>query len=277
MSNSTFYQRKVDIYSNISLIITTYNSPLFLGLVLKSVVKQRIFPCEVIIADDGSTEETQELINSYRLIMPVPLIHSWIPDKGFRVAKARNVAIAKAKGDYIIIIDGDMVLTPHFILDHNSLIKKGQFVTGSRARLKEKATQKRCATQNADIHFWSPGLTRRFVLLRIPGMHRFIKGHDGLKNARSCHMAFWKEDFIKVNGFEENFEGWGFEDSEFVQRLLNNGLKRKNAKLLAPAIHLYHQGKSTEQAEENQKMLEQTVATNKKKAINGVIKYLSQK
>ena len=235
---------------------------------------QNMFPLEVIVADDGSTDETRHLIDLYRDIMPVPLLHSWIPDKGFRVAKARNVAISKAKGEYIIIIDGDMVVTPHFISDHSRLMERGQFVTGSRARLKEKATIERCITQNANIHIWSSGLTRRLVLLRIPGMHHFIKGHDGLKNARSCHMAFWKEDFIQVNGFEEDFEGWGFEDSEFVQRLLNNGLKRKNAKLLAPAIHLYHKEKGGEQIAKNQEILKQTIALGKKRAVNGVSQYL---
>lgn len=273
--SSTPSGNNIAIADNISLIITTYNSPQFLRLVLKSVMKQRVFPHEVIIADDGSTDETRELIDSYRSLMPVPLIHSWIPNKGFRVAKARNVAIAKAKSEYIIIIDGDMVLTSHFISDHRRLIKKGQFVTGSRARLKKEATQIRCTNQNADIHIWSPGLTRRLVLLRIPGMHYFIKGHDGLKNARSCHMAFWKDDFIQINGFEENFEGWGMEDSEFVQRLLNNGIKRKNAKLLAPAIHLYHKEKSTEHVGRNQEILKETINSCKKRATNGVSQYLN--
>ncbi len=264
----------ISIARDITLVISTYNNPLFLELVLKTVASQRTFPLEVIIADDGSTAETRELIDSYREIIPVPLIHSWIPDQGYRLAKSRNVAIAKAKGEYIISIDGDMLLTPYFIEDHRRLMKKGQFVAGSRARLKEKATRKRGETKHVDVHIWSPGLIRRLVLLRFPGMHHLIKGHSGLKKARGCHLAFWKNDFILVNGFEENFEGWGFEDSEFVQRLLNNGLKRKNAKLLAPAVHLYHKEKSASQATENRLILEHTLASGKKKAEKGVDQYL---
>ena len=128
----------IKIAPEISLVITTYNSPAFLELVLKSVLRQHVFPLEVIIADDGSGEETRQLIDRYRKIMPVPLIHSWIPDEGFRLSKSRNVAIVKAKGSYIVNIDGDMVLMPHFIEDHRSLMKENQFVAGSRARLKEK-------------------------------------------------------------------------------------------------------------------------------------------
>ncbi len=264
----------MNVTSQVSLIITTYNNPAFLELVLKSINRQTVYPKEIIIADDGSTQETANLIKQYQSIFQIPLIHSWIPDKGFRVAKSRNMAIAKATAPYIIIIDGDIVVTPHFVQDHLSLMKKGQFVTGSRARLKEKATMQRVQSRNERIHIFSPGLTRRLVLLRIPFMHHLIKGNAHIKNARSCHMAFWKTDFIQVNGFEENFEGWGFEDSEFVQRLFNIGLKRKNAKLLASAIHLYHPEKSTDNAERNHHLLEKTIAEKREKAQQGVDQYL---
>lgn len=263
-----------NVASEISLVVTTYNNVPFLEMVLKSILRQCVFPREVIVADDGSTEETRLLINRYRILLPVPLIHSWIPDEGFRVAKSRNMAIAKARGEYIVLIDGDMVLTPHFIADHRTLMRKGQFVAGSRARLGEAATRHRCDTRDERIHFWSAGLSRRLVMLRVPGAHRFIKGREGLKNARSCHMAFWREDFIRVNGFEEAFEGWGFEDSEFVQRLYNNGLMRKNAKLMAPAVHLYHVEKSGENKERNRRMLNETIASGKKRATKGVDQYV---
>ncbi|WP_334168671.1 glycosyltransferase family 2 protein [Phocaeicola paurosaccharolyticus] len=262
------------ISQDISLIITTYNNPAFLELILKSILSQRLMPLEVIIADDGSTYETRVLIDSYRKFFSVPLIHSWIPDEGFRVAKSRNKAIARAKGNYIVIIDGDIVVNKYFISDHNALKKIGYFVTGSRARLKEEATINHCQNKDERFDLFSKGLTRRLVMLRIPYAHKFIKGHSGLKNARSCHMAFWKDDFINVNGFEEDFEGWGFEDSEFVQRLYNNGLKRKNAKLMAPAVHLYHKESNTDNAINNRRILEETINSHKKKATKGILQYL---
>lgn len=259
----------------VSLVITTYNNPAFLELVLKSVLRQRTLPGEVVIADDGSTNDTKALIERYRRLLPVPLIHSWIPDRGFRVAKARNEAVARTHGSYILLIDGDMVLTPHFVADHIRLMRPGRFVTGSRARLNEAATRERCRTLDDRIHLWSAGLGRRLVLLRIPGAHRLLHGHRGLRNARSCHMAFWREDFVRVNGFEEAFEGWGYEDSEFVQRLYNIGLQRKNAKLTAPAVHLYHVEKSTEQAGANYERLQHTLHTGKQRADRGVSQYLT--
>lgn len=264
----------VKIAPEISLVITTYNNPIFLELVLKSILRQRVFPLEVIIADDGSGEETRRLIERYKEIMPVPLIHSWIPDEGFRLSKSRNVAMAKASGSYIVNIDGDMVLMPHFIEDHKALMKENQFVAGSRARLRESATLKHCKTLDASFHVWSKGLVRRLVLLRIPFMHHLIKGRTGLSRARGGHLAFWKKDFIMVNGFEERFNGWGYEDSEFVQRLFNNGVVRKNAKLLAGAVHLYHVEKADDRANVNRKLLDDTIRKGNKQAIVGVNQYL---
>ncbi len=268
--------RSVAIAEQVSLVVTTYNSPVFLELVLKSIRRQVVFPAEIIIADDGSTDETRQLIQRYQALMPVPLIHSWIPDEGFRVAKSRNEAIVRAKGEYIVLIDGDMLLTPHFIADHDCLKEAGYFVAGSRARLSRKATENRCRTLSETIHFWSVGLKRRLVLLRLPGMYRLIKGYQDLRHARSCHLAFWREDFIRVNGFEESFMGWGYEDSEFVQRLFNNGLKRRNAKLMAPAVHLFHPEKSMDRADKNKELLNQAIASGKKRAEKGVDQYMRE-
>lgn len=231
-------------------------------------------PLEVIIADDGSGEETRKVIERYKKIFPVPLIHSWIEDKGFRVAKSRNIAIAKAKGAYIVIIDGDIVVTPYFIFDHESIMKKGFFTTGSRARLSKKATKRRIKTLNTRFSFFTIGLSRKFVMLRSPFIHRFLKGREGLAHARSCHMAFWKEDFIKVNGFDESFEGWGHEDSDFIIRLYNNNIKRQNAQALAPAVHLFHKGSENNNLSANYDMLMETMEKHYIKAKKGVDKYL---
>lgn len=258
---------------SISLIVTTYNNPPFLEMVLKSILRQRVYPKEVVIADDGSGEETKRLIERYQQAFPVPLIHSWIPDCGFRLSMSRNKALIKATGDYIVMIDGDMVLTPHFIGDHQKLKQKGFFVVGSRAPLSEKATRLRLQTLNPAFYCWSPGIKRRLVLVRMPFLSSWLKGKSGISRARGCHLAFWKEDCMKVNGFEENFESWGYEDSDYFQRLLNIGIKRKNAKGMAGAVHLYHPKESRVNAGKNWQMLQETITSHRTRAQKGIDQY----
>lgn len=264
------------IAPDISLIVTTYNRPVFLELVLKSIMDQKILPCEVIIADDGSGAETKKLIDLYKANFPVPLIHSWIPDEGFRLAKSRNVAIAKSKGDYIIIIDGDIIVSRHFVQDHLQARRHGYFINGSRARLSRFATEQRCITLDSHFTPFTIGLKRPLTMLRLPIMRHILKGAKGTRKIRGCHMSFWKSDLIAVNGFEEEIKGWGCEDTELVVRLYNNGIQRLNITGMAPCVHLYHPGDSNSSVtrKKNGEIEDEALSTNKKRARIGIDQYL---
>lgn len=269
-------RKKLRVADDTTLIITTYNKPVFLELVLKSVMQQRVLPCEVIVADDGSKGETRMLIERYQALFPVPLVHSWIPDEGFRLSKSRNVAIAKAKGDYIIIIDGDIVLGSSFVRDHVWAREQGYFITGSRARLTEKATRRHCEQMDSHITVFTSGVQRPLVMVRIPWLHRVAKGASGISKIRGCNMSFWKKDLVTVNGFEEHFEGWGCEDEEIVLRLYHIGLKRKNIKGLAPCVHLYHPhtAENNKTHEANCAIREETERLRRTQAEKGLDQYL---
>ena len=112
---------------SISLIVTTYNRPEALLLVLKSIEFQTLSPLEVIVADDGSDERTKNLISDFNLLSELEIIHSFQEDLGFRAAEARNKAISISKSEYIILVDGDMVLHPEFVADHFKNAKFGFF------------------------------------------------------------------------------------------------------------------------------------------------------
>lgn len=270
---------KQRIANDTSLIVTTYNNPAFLKIVLKSIMRQKMLPAEVVIADDGSTEETRDLITRYQKIFPVPLVHSWIPDEGFRVAMSRNVGIAKAKGEYIIIIDGDIVLSPSFVKDHVTYRKKGYFVTGDRAHLSEAETKKRVISLNPTFSFFTHGLRYRFKMLHIPLSHFLYRGYmkrDGRRKLVSCNMAFWKSDIVAVNGFEELMTGWGCEDTELALRFYHIGLKRKHLRGVASCVHLYHKPRKgkDESFMKNYRIEEETLKSGRKCATKGIDQYL---
>src|SRR4051794_16035860 len=116
-----------------SLVVTTYNWPDALDLVLTSALDQRVLPDEVIVADDGSGEPTAEVVRRRAERFAerrVPLHHVWHPDEGFRAAAIRNRALARASGDYILLIDGDCILHPDFVSSHLAFARQGQFVQG---------------------------------------------------------------------------------------------------------------------------------------------------
>ena len=123
----------------ISILLATYNWPQALKLCLESLATQTDPDFEIIIADDGSTHSTTQLIDSYKNTLPIT--HLWQEDEGFRKTKILNQAIATAQGDYLIFLDGDCIVQPDFVERHRQLAQKGYLVTGSRVLLNQKLTQ----------------------------------------------------------------------------------------------------------------------------------------
>ena len=111
----------------ISLIITTYNRPGALKRVLDGLISQTILPEEIIIADDGSDNNTKTMLQPFLDQTQINIKHVWHEDIGFRAARIRNMAIAESNGDYIILLDGDCIPEKHFIQDHKDLAQKGFF------------------------------------------------------------------------------------------------------------------------------------------------------
>tara|TARA_B110000008_G_scaffold181954_1_gene180980 strand:+ start:929 stop:1714 length:786 start_codon:yes stop_codon:yes gene_type:complete len=258
-----------------SLIITTYNRPEALILVLHSLLDQSILPDEVIIADDGSDSSTSNLIKEFNLQNEVNAIHSWQEDKGFRLSKSRNRAIAKAKSEYIIVIDGDMILHKDFIKDHKKFARKNTYIQGGRVLLQPEITEKIMKTKN----FIKPSVfendsKNKANSFRIPLLTSVIasKINQNIKRIRGCNFSLFRDDIINVNGFNEEFKSWGKEDSEFVQRLFNNGIMRRDLKFSGIQYHLFHKEGSPESR--NLEILAKSINENLSWCMNGINKYL---
>ena len=261
----------------ISLIVATYNWKEALELVLLSVLKQTYLPLEIIVADDGSKEDTKELIDIYRSKFTIPLVHVWHQDKGFRLAAIRNKAIKKAKGNYIIQIDGDVILHKNFIKDHILHAKKNVFLVGSRVLLGEEISEKRIASKKIIFNFFTKEITNRHYTLRIPLLSKILKSPtDNLQkvitSVRGCNMSFWKKDLLDINGYDESMIGWGREDSEISARLINIGLEKHKLKFSGIQYHIYHQENSREGVNLNDNILDKTVNNNVAFAKNGIYK-----
>jgi len=259
----------------VSLIITTYNWPESLILVLKSVENQKIAPEEVVIADDGSTVETKEIITKFQKDSELNIIHSWQEDNGFRAAKSRNKAIAKSSGDYIVLIDGDIILHPKFIQDHINSAKAGYFIQGTRVLLTQDTTEQIIISKRISFSFFSKGLRNRKNLIHSNFLSKlFSTNKNSLHGTRCCNIAFFKQDCINVNGFNNEFEGWGREDSEFVVRLLNNGLNRKNVRFNALQYHLWHKESDRKSLDYNNQLFQNSIENKLKVCKKGINKYI---
>ncbi len=255
-----------------SLIISTYNWTEALEVVLISVQNQSILPTEVIIADDGSDYRTKLLLEKYNALLPVPVVHVWHEDLGFRLAEIRNKAIQSSSGDYIISIDGDVLLHKYFIEDHLTFAKKGHFVAGSRVLLGKTLSKQILESKRLPFKFiFQRNIKNRLNGLRLPLLNTFLNTlNENIYNVRGCNMAFWREDLIAVNGFESNYKGWGKEDTDIVVRLNNMGVKKLKIKFALIVYHIYHNEAERIGLEKNEELLKQTIEHNRVRAIKGI-------
>ena len=226
-----------------SLIITTYNQPEFLQLAILSAWEQTRIPDEIVIADDGSREETAELVREMKRVSPVPIIHAWQPDDGYRLAHSRNNGVAASTGEYLIFLDGDCYLNEHFIEDHLSYAEKGYFVCGRRVNIQKRRKEYIFRTGDRRISFFSWGTHKKFHAIRShwlsklhqPGGMLYKKG--GMAGA---NFSIWRSDYEKVNGCNERYVGHGREDGDLARRLREVGVPMKKMVHLGIAYHFDH-------------------------------------
>lgn len=246
----------------VSLLISTYNWKEALSLCLYSAFAQTVKPYEILIADDGSREDTKQLIERMREKTDIPIIHVWHEDKGFRKTMILNQTLLKVTAPYIIQIDGDIILEKHFIADHLELAEKGYLVCGSRVLLGRNSTARLLKGMERYPAFFNHNLgfilnAFRFRPLRQYLAKRYAK--DSMWRIRGCNMAFWKEDILKVNGYNEDLEMWGQEDVEVSYRLVHAGVQKKQLKMGGVEFHLYHEFASRENLSYHEQVLHKVI------------------
>jgi glycosyltransferase involved in cell wall biosynthesis len=211
--------------------------------VLASVARLRIPPDEIVIADDGSGAPTRELIERFARQAAVPVRTVSQPHEGFRAARLRNLAIAASTADFLVFVDGDMLLHPEFVADHARLARPGFYTQGVRVLADARLTARLIAAGN---RFPSPlerglGVLRRAYLLHAPALSTaFRHGGNGFIAIKSCNLGVWRGDLLRVNGFNEDMVGWGPEDKELCTRLGHAGLRRQTLLFGGIACHLHH-------------------------------------
>lgn len=258
-----------------SLLIATYNWPDALRLVLASVREQRTLPTEVLIADDGSRDETRHLVAREAETFPVPLRHIWHEDSGFRLGMIRNKSMAAAAGEYLIQIDGDLVLHRGFVDAHMRFARRGTYVQGSRAMLDTTRTSEALRNGRVSAGPFSAGVRNRANAIYFPPLASFVRGPTGpLDRTRGCNMAFWRDDIIRVNGYNEAIEGWGREDSELAARLQNAGVERRNLKFSAVAWHLHHETRPQATLGRNHEVFETTMRERATRCERGISQWV---
>jgi len=233
----------------LSVIISTYNSPEWLEKVLWGYSAQSYRNFELLVADDGSTDETRGRIDSLRGQTGITIRHVWHEDRGFRKCAILNRAIEAAAADYLVFSDGDCIPRWDFLETHVRLARLGWFLSGGLCRLPIAVSQQinkedivgRRATDARWLRAagvrWSPKLIK--LACRSPWAHWLDQLTTTRPSWNGHNSSGWKADLLAVNGFDERME-WGGEDRELGERLIHLGVRPRQIRHRAVCVHLDH-------------------------------------
>ena len=288
------YAKRIELYKNqtdsqktcrpqkIGVIISTYNHPDWLQKTLWGYCCQWRPADEIVIADDGSREDTRLLIESFK--DKLPITHIWQEDKGFRKSKILNKALLASMADYLIFTDQDCVPRADFIETHQKYAQKGYFLSGGYFRLNMDISQKLnqdCIASGMAFHLkWLREQKQRttFKLTKLVNNKHFTRFMDKITTTKptwnGCNASGWRTDLLYVNGFNEEMQ-YGGQDREFGERLINWGIKGRQIRFSAILLHLDHARpyKNDETLTKNLKIRKNTKANQIVKTPNGIEKF----
>jgi glycosyltransferase involved in cell wall biosynthesis len=234
--------------ASVALIVSTCNQPRHLERCLLALTKQRNQAFELLVADDGSKEETRTIIDSYVGFFGSRLKHEWQEDKGFRKTRILNRCIIATEAEYLIFLDGDCVAHPDYVNEHLAGAVPGEYQNGAIIRLNDALSNEITTQRILDGTVFEPtwlrrtgGWNRRYLKLSLPyGVRRWMNGHSTTKLYwLGSNSACWRSDALAVNGFDNRFS-YGFEDGDFGNRLSNYGVRASTVRWTANLLHLDH-------------------------------------
>lgn len=233
----------------VSVIFSTYRQPEWLRKVLCGFAAQTRKDFEILVADDGSGEETAEVIRSARSSTGLAIEHVRQRDAGFRKCRILNKAIARSRGAYLVFTDGDCVPHPEFVARHLELAEPGRFLSGGLLRLPPGLSHRLEADDISSGRAFSArwlrarGMPFTYKLLKVSAGLRFGAVLDRVSPAtpgwNGHNASGWRKHILDANGFDERM-GYGGEDRELGERLENAGIRGKRIRHRIPCLHLDH-------------------------------------
>ena len=231
----------------IGVIISTYNNPRWLEKTLWGYMAQTRKADEIIIADDGSKDDTRQLIERYSQFLPIK--HVWHEDKGFRKTIILNKALKEAVSDYLVFTDQDCVPRKDFLSTHESKAEKGFILSGGYFKLpldlSRQITKDDIESGRAFSLSWlkRQGLKFNFKcskLITYKWLSLFMNFITPAKATwNGMNSSGWRDDILFVNGFDERMQ-YGGEDREMGERMFNMGIRAKQIRYSAIVLHLDH-------------------------------------
>jgi glycosyltransferase involved in cell wall biosynthesis len=229
----------------IAVVVSTFERLGHLRRCLASLAAQRGVEgrFEVVVTDDGSQDETLRFLANASRRLPYPLSFTTHAHDGFRLSRCRNEGVAASSAPYLLFTDGDCILPPDHLATHLSTRRRSRVIAGDCIRLDEAITTRVDEASLLRGNFPQHLPRQEVVRLRLKGLRS--KVYEACRTSMrprltGNNIGLWRSDYERVNGFDEQYVGWGFEDRDLQFRLERIGVRASSVLLRTAVVHLWH-------------------------------------
>lgn len=229
----------------LAVLLSTFERPGHLRRALVSIARQVDVRgrFELIVTDDGSKDETASLVADFARRVDFPVRLTTHPHDGFQLAKCRNEGVRASDAPYLLFLDGDCVLPRDHLAQHLRRRRPGVVMAGDCYRLDQVASAAitdDVIARDELLHWVPAGERRRLGLKAVRAKCYEWLNHPTLPRLTGNNIGIWREDFERVNGFDEKFRGWGMEDRNLQWRLSRQRLRFASSLTWTYTCHLWH-------------------------------------
>lgn len=229
----------------VALLLSTYEKPWHLRRVLESIVAQQGVDgrFELVVTDDGSTDETRDIVNRFAACAPFSVRLTSHRHSGFQLARCRNEGAAACQAPYLLFLDGDCVLPADHVRQHLEHRRPNRVMCGYCYRLDEPTTARfneRVIRSHQYVDWIGADQRRSLAKRRRKSRFYQLIRHPSKPRLTGGNLGVWREDFERVNGYDQSFEGWGGEDTDLGSRLRKVGVRVDSILKWTQSYHLWH-------------------------------------
>jgi glycosyltransferase involved in cell wall biosynthesis len=230
---------------DLAVLVSSYQRSWHLARVLASIEHQRDVAgrFEVVVTDDGSTDDTQEVVERFARRASFPVRMTTHNHDGFQLARCRNEGVMASRADYLLFLDGDCLIPPDHLWHHLQCRRQGIVQAGYCCLLDRAASQRLTLAQIERGEFCQAASSEQ--LRKLARMHRKARWYCWLRHPSKPklfggNVGIHRSDYLRVNGYDENFQGWGCEDDDLRLRLRSAGVRIHSILDRTWTYHLWH-------------------------------------
>jgi glycosyltransferase involved in cell wall biosynthesis len=237
-----------------SVILNTYNRAHFLPRVFAAWSRLDPTRFSMVVADDGSNDDTKTVLQELGARAAFGVTHVWHEHDGHRRAEILNKAVHVAPHEALLFTDSDSLPARDLLDVHERCFSRARMLVGGYLRLDPDYTERLDveAVRAGDYERQAtPAVRRRLRWQHLKHVGYTLLRTKGRPHVMGLNMVIPRSGFVTVNGYDNNFRGWGRADGDLRERLKCVHVRPFSDWSRALVFHMHHPEDTTKKQRAN--------------------------